>query len=67
MVGILGEADLQTLNTWLPAIPANQRLSYASTAQTQPHFGHANTGHAKTGSPNKSGSFAEAFRDWLNP
>jgi outer membrane protein len=27
LVGILGESDLQTLNAWLPAIPANQRIN----------------------------------------
>lgn len=59
MVGILGEADLQTLNAWLPAIPANARLNLGQHSRqiqstepryTAPQFGNHN-GMPASGSP----------------
>lgn len=110
MVGILGETDLQTLNAWLPAIPAKARMNLGRATSTTPFNSYDNRYNpqnktvntpssaygtqngaqrnspygspygaptatprnpAPTGQPSaqpqekKSGSFADALRNWL--
>lgn len=67
-VGILDETDLQTLNAWLPEIPANKRASL-KPANAPTRTATDISTHSAKRQPEKrsSSSFVDALRYWLDP